>query len=276
MKNAAGKSATIVSCLCLVVSLAGCSGHDDHQGTMAAEATPLVAEPVSTQVPEAAAPGTVINPAPTQEQASGPLPAVSNEPDQAGPAAQAEAELDIPVEAPGADSSPATPASTQATATTKAHAVATIGPQLAAATHVAPQTQQALPTHYTKAQRAQRFRQVAMQLKAPVLLADTGKPGRAMYSLKLGNIGLSNLDSSVLVHFAMKSMDAEWRNEALAAGNTQEFECGFPQQCLFWMRTGTKPAVFYAMHTPQRYAIVWDGEQGLWDLRLVENAGPGE
>jgi hypothetical protein len=272
MKNVTGMPAAIVSCLCLASSLAACSGHDDHGVAMAAEATPPTAEPASPLTSEAAVPATATNPEPAAEPTPGPLPAIGNEPDQAGPAAQAEAELAVPVEASGTDPALAKPASAQVAAAITAHAVTAVSPQIAAATHhVAPETQHALPAHYSKAQRAQRFKRVAMQLHAPVLLAETGKTGQTMYSLKLGNIGISNLDSSVLVHFAMKSMDAEWRNEALAAGITQEFECGLPQEeCLFWMRTGSRPAVFYKMHTPDRYAIVWDGDQGLWDLRLVD------
>jgi hypothetical protein len=269
------RPATTVLCLCLAASLAGCSD-DGHRGAMAAEATPPAGEPASPRTSDAAVPATMATPETTVGQTPQPLPAMGNEPDQAGPAAQAEAELAVPVEAPAVDSPPAKPATAQVAAATKAHAVATVGPQLAAATHATPQTQLALPTHYTKAQRAQRFKRLAMQLRAPVLLAETEKPGNTVYSLKLGNIGISNLDGSVLVHFAMKSMESEWRNEALAAGVTQEFDCGFPQECLFWMRTGTKPAVFYAMHTPQRYAIVWDGGQGLWDLRLVDKDDPTE
>ena len=250
--------------LCLAVSLAGCSG----------EATSQLAQPASTRAADAAIPATATKPAPAAEQTPGPLPATSNEPDQAGPASQAEAELALPVQASGTDSQPAKPISAQVAAATKTHAVATAGSQVASATRVT-QTQHALPAQFTRAQRAQRFRQVSMQLKAPVLLAGTGKTGGVLYSLKFGNIGISNLDNSVLVHFAMKSMDAEWRNEALAAERTQEFGCGLPQQdCLFWMRTGTRPAVFYKMHAPQRYAIVWDGDRGLWDLRLVDQAGP--
>ena len=261
--------------LCLAVSLAGCSGADDPRGAIAAEATSQLAQPASTRAADAAVPATATNPAPAAEQIPGPLPATSNEPDQAGPASQAEAELALPVQASGTDSQPARPISAQVAAATKTHAVATAGSQVASATRITPQTQHALPAQFTRAQRAQRFRQVSMQLKAPVLLAGTGKTGGVLYSLKFGNIGISNLDNSVLVHFAMKSMDAEWRNEALAAERTQEFGCGLPQQdCLFWMRTGTRPAVFYKMHAPQRYAIVWDGDQGLWDLRLVDQAGP--
>ena len=278
MKNVLDTLATTLSCLCLAASLAGCSSHEQNLDANTAEATPVVPEPVSTQTSEAT-PATVSSPMPTGEQTPEPLPAVSNDPDQAGPAAQAEAELAAPVEAPGTDSAPTAAASAQITAPMKTHAVATVSPQVAAATHIASPARHALPAQYTRAQRVQRFRQFAMQLKVPVLLAGDESHPLRVYSLKLGNIGITNLDNSVLVHFAMKSMDTDWRNESLSAEDTQEFGCGsmqHMQECLFWMRTGTKPAVFYTMHTPQRYAIVWNGDNGMWDLRLVDNDDTGQ
>ena len=291
MKNVLDTPATILSCLCLAASLAGCSSHEQNLDAKTAEATPVVPEPVSTQTSEAT-PATVSSPMPTGEQTPEPLPAVSNEPDQAGPAAQAEAELAAPVEASSTDSTPTaaaaeisavdSPATIKAQVHIAAHAVTPAikaSTQVSAATHVAAQTQSASPALSAKALRVQRFRQFAMQLKAPVLLAGNEKQGTVMYSLKLGNIGITNLDNSVLVHFAMKSMDTDWRNESLSAEDTQEFGCGsmqHMQECLFWMRTGTKPAVFYTMHTPQRYAIVWNGDNGMWDLRLVDNDDTGQ
>jgi hypothetical protein len=35
------------------------------------------------------------------------------------------------------------------------------------------------------------------------------------------------------------------------------------------MQTGDRTPVYYAMHREQRYAIFWDQNKAIWDLRLA-------
>ena len=89
------------------------------------------------------------------------------------------------------------------------------------------------------------------------------------YSLKIGDIGISNFDEQVQVHFAIRTIDGAWQDQSLAPAATDEFLCGFGQDCRFWMQTGTKPAVYYTMQSPTRYAIFWNAEKELWDLEIA-------
>jgi hypothetical protein len=40
-------------------------------------------------------------------------------------------------------------------------------------------------------------------------------------------------------------------------------------ECQFWMQTGDKSPVYYMMHHDNRYAIFWDAQKAIWDLRLA-------
>lgn len=122
-----------------------------------------------------------------------------------------------------------------------------------------------------KAMRQQHFTQLAARYTSPILLSQeelTNKPLQ-VFSLKVGGIGISNFDEQVRVNFAIKSVNSDWQDEYLDPAITREFQCGFPDDCLFWMQTGSKPAVYYKMHTPARYAIFWDEGKELWDLKIA-------
>lgn len=91
-----------------------------------------------------------------------------------------------------------------------------------------------------------------------------------MLVLKAGDVGISNLDDATGVNFAMKSGFDDWRDEYLQPRDSKEFPCGFNNECLFWMQTGSNPAVYYKIRSSSRYVIVWDADKQLWDLKLAQ------
>jgi len=187
-------------------------------------------------------------------------PPESNAEDQA---TQAGADTDAPAAAPGSHDTVIEHAATTVS-TTATHA--------AMASHVhQPATTDASAS--ARAERVQRFAALAARAVFPALLSkeDSSREPPQTYSLKLGDVGISNLDPGVGVHFALKTQDAEWHNQSLEPDATEEFGCGglLYSDCLFWMRTGTKPPTFYKMHTPGRYVIFWDGNAARWDLRIA-------
>lgn len=88
--------------------------------------------------------------------------------------------------------------------------------------------------------------------------------------LKLGNVGISNFDDTTRVNFAIQTYQHDWTSEYLDPRDTREFACDTLENkgCMFWMQTGDKPPVVYAIDDA-RYAIIWDQQAGIWDLRKV-------
>jgi hypothetical protein len=193
---------------------------------------------------------------------------VANDPDQAQGASEAESQL-LPQRAPGTELSAAQRAARRRAGEFGGRA-ATERPPEPAATPATPVAE----TAAVRALRREHFNALAIRLRPPALLAGTepgaGQPHVVM-SLQAGNVGITNLDATLAVNFAMKSELGDWRSLRLAPRLSEEFGCSIGESdCLFWMRTGAKPAVFYKVRSPDRYAIFWNTEQGLWDLRRVE------
>lgn len=269
--------------LLLLALLAGCDNGASQEpvateppaveeANAAAPAEPTDAaapEPVPDHaVPPAPAPDSTAATDPTAPPPPDPSMPVANDPDQASGASSAESQL-VPQRAPGSELSAA-----QRAARRRA---GEFGGGTATERAPDPATAPAAPVADAAARRAMRrehMRAVAIRLRPPALLAGTepgaGQP-QVVMSLQAGNVGITNLDAALPVNFAMKSELSEWRSESLAPRLSQEYGCSIGNSdCLFWMRTGTKPAVFYKIRSPDRYAIFWNTEQGLWDLRRVE------
>ena len=232
--------------------LAGCSGSGESEWA------------------EAMAP--IQNAAPAESASTANSPAIkpvntpatsSNQANQARLATQGEGAVNAPAAVP--DAGPAM---------ARSHLVATAARPAAVATGQAKIENP--PSHTTavaaasgvtpmSAMRPQRFHQLA----TPVALL-ANKPTKT-YSLHLGRIAISNFDQQARVNFAIKMVDSDWTDEFLTPAETREFQCtGWPlQDCYFWMRTGTKPAVYYTMHSQARYVIFWDDDKGLWDLKIA-------
>ncbi len=182
--------------------------------------------------------------------------------DQAQLAGAGEAAL-LPAQAPPGTPSSAKKPNTFAAMPYVAHPTATAATHLSATTAI--QHAAAQPTHF--AQLAAKFREPAAMSLPPVT--------QHTMSLRIGDVGISNLDSAMRVSFAMKSSNQAWTNQALDANDTREFGCGglsadqLDMECLFWMQTGNKPAVYYRIKSNARYAIFWDDSQALWDLQAA-------
>ena len=211
--------------------------------------------------------------------------AQTNQPNQAILAQQAESATEAPAATAVAGSDQA-----QAMATHKNDYVALQHTAQAALVHhaiadtslvhpsLAPQQIAQAPTglnaQSVKALRQRAFTSQLTRFNRPAMLAHTDTlaapppPMRTM-SLKVGAIGISNFDNLARVNFALKTFGNDWTNDFIDPRDTQEFGCGFPEDCLFWMQTGDKPPVYYAMHHDHRYAIFWDQGKASWDLRLA-------
>lgn len=130
-----------------------------------------------------------------------------------------------------------------------------------------------------EAKRQARFASVASHLQRTVPLRVTGpNPSQTVMMLKLGNVGISNFDDAIQVHFAIQTLQNDWTDEYLDPRDTREFFCNAMDSpgCLFWMKTGDKAPVEYAMDQSHRYAIFWDPDKEIWDLqRVASNADGG-
>ena len=102
-------------------------------------------------------------------------------------------------------------------------------------------------------------------------------PPQRTLMLKLGNVGISNFDDALRVHFAIQTLQSDWADEYLDPRDTREFFCNATDSpgCLFWMKTGDKPPVEYAMDQSHRYAIFWDSDKEIWDLQMVAPPADG-
>lgn len=138
----------------------------------------------------------------------------------------------------------------------------------------------ATATGSIEARRRVKFAAVASQLQRTVPLRITSpNPPQSMMMLKLGNVGISNFDDAIQVHFAIQTLQNDWTDKYLDPRDTREFFCNAIDSpgCLFWMKTGDKAPVEYAMNQSQRYAIFWDPDKGIWDLqRVASNAEGGK
>lgn len=275
-----------------VATIFGCMRTDANGAAEQAQATPAPADPVATATDTAPAPSPQEAPPATEETPADPMPAAtdgqdapppapappadgadvvvsaSNDANQAALAASAEAAMEAPSAAPG-DPEHLDRASAQVRVIDRsvdrvAMAQRQTPSRAAAATQLT--TPVAHMTPQAKAAAVARFNHLATRFQTPSLLTEPPPPTQ-LYSLKSGNVGISNLDTSASVHFAMKSPLSDWRDESLVAKDTREFVCGMPD-CLFWMQTGGKPAVYYKISSPQRYTIAWSPGKGVWDLRL--------
>lgn len=278
------------SWLAVSLLLAACSPQDSGGSTQAMapaaepatsatapEAAPAQAMPaspgtVATVPPGAASAPTSAATVPTPPVASAP-PDQSTAPDQAHLAHAAEPSLLPAAPAPDTPAPAPAPAPVSAQAKPATHIAMTAvvaHPTPAAAAHISTASAQNLhlaTTHYAA---------LAAQFNKPTVLKLPGSAPQRTYSLRLGNVGISNLDRAMRVNFAMKMPDADWTNQALDANDTREFICGgmseqqvLSTDCLFWMQTGGKPAVYYRIQSNERYAIFWDDTQALWDLRVA-------
>ena len=253
--------------------LVACSNDNPAEPATVTEAIP--ATPV--------APATASNPA-----TSGPGPAdagvaASNEQNQATLATEAEAQP-MPQDATAGDSqtgtAPATPVAAPAVAAdggtqpamTMHHAAAV------AAKHAA-----GTPAHHavdmgaaaiqpdssasTATRRKLGFSQLATHFSDPITIATPQAPkeGVAQPMLMARSVGISNLDNAARVYFAIKTQQGAWRNESLSPGQTGEIDCGIGD-CLFWMSTGSQPAVRYNLQQQERYGIFWNSAVEAWDL----------
>jgi hypothetical protein len=222
-----------------------------------------------------------MQPAPEPAPAPAPAPTSheSNSVDQAQLAAQAEAQMDAPSAAPGTAGiagSPAVAAAKQAVTRPLANASAIPPPQAAskASVKASPASASTAPT--AKATPADKFRFLIAATASPALLSKLDSPREPPHtmSLMMGDIGISNLDDTSTVNFALKSHDSDWKNESLEPRLTGEFKCsGLVDECLFWMQTGMTPAVFYKLRSPERYAVFWNEQHAMWDLRVVKRGG---
>lgn len=283
----------------LAALLLGCSGSsgNPHAETAAAQAATSSAPATSATVskPEAApaASGTAtsepddastssVSPAPPSAATTAATePAQTtharpNQADQAKLAAQMEAALHVPE-----------PASVAPVASTShAHGALTHPANVAMAVHTAPPVVlhaapvATTPIHHltavtaidsTTALRRARFASLATHFELPSLISHrdtTASPPQVM-SLRMDHVGISNFDDTSRVNFALKSAESDWTNDYLDPRDSREFGCGLVGDCLFWMQTGDASPVTYTMHSNQRYAIFWDAQKGMWDLRLA-------
>lgn len=294
--------------LLLAILLTGCSGQESGQATgstaavMAAQtastpSTPAgtVAEPDASHgaAPEmhdepapqaamsAAQPAPTGTAPPSPAESAAPPAAQANQPDQASLARQAEPALE-PAENAAAGTNKqnamATLANPHATPQQLAHAAmashaitqaSTVHPPLATS-----QMAHASTVLNAQSARAQKFASLMTRFHRPAALAryDTmvaPPPTMTTMSLKMGGVGISNFDDVARVNFALKTPDSDWTNNYLDPRDTREFGCGLIGDCLFWMQTGDRTPVYYAMHPEQRYAIFWDQNKAIWDLRLA-------
>ena len=221
---------------------------------------------------------------PSPAESASPPAAQANQPDQASLARQAEPALEpAAIEAAGSDkqNTMATLANPHITPQQMSHvAMANHAITQASAIHsqvATPQIAHAstvLNMQSAKAQKQQKFASLMTRFHRPAALArdDTlASPPPIMHtmSLKMGGVGISNFDDVARVNFALKTSDSDWTNDYLDPRDTQEFGCGLVGDCLFWMQTGDKTPVYYTMHHEQRYAIFWDQDKAIWDLRLA-------
>ncbi|WP_426689760.1 hypothetical protein [Rhodanobacter ginsengiterrae] len=238
--------------------------------------------------PQAAMPAA--QPAPTGTASTSPAAsaappaAQANQPDQASLARQAEPALE-PVANAAADSDKqhamATLAIPHATPKQLSHtAMVNHAVTQASAVHSPLATSQmthastVLNAQSATALKQQRFASLMTRFHHPAALAryDTlvaPPPTMTTMSLKMGGVGISNFDDVARVNFALKTSDSDWTNNYLDPRDTREFGCGLIGDCLFWMQTGDRTPVYYAMHHEQRYAIFWDQNKAIWDLRLA-------
>jgi|GEM_PF-4389554 hypothetical protein len=242
-------------------------------------------EPAPQTAVSAAQPAPSGTATPSPAESASPPAAQANQPDQASLAQQAESALEPPsaIAAAGSDKQKAmatlgnphiTPQHLSHVAIAN-HAITQASPihsQLAA-----PQIAHAptvLNAQSATALKQQRFTSLLTRFHRPVALArnDTlasPPPTMQTMSLKMGGIGISNFDDVARVNFALKTSDSDWTNNYLDPRDTREFGCGLIGDCLFWMQTGDRTPVYYAMHPEQRYAIFWDQNKAIWDLRLA-------
>lgn len=241
------------------------------------EASPQAAASAAQPVPTGTA-----SPAPAES--TSPPTAQANQPDQASLARQAELALE-PAATAAADSykqnAMATPANHHATPQQLSHvAMANHDITQASADHSQLATSQmahastVLNAQSAKTLKQQNFASLMTRFHRPAMLAryDTpAVPPQTMQtmSLKMGGVGISNFDDVARVNFALKTSDSDWTNDYLDPRDTQEFGCGLVGDCLFWMQTGDRTPVYYTMHREQRYAIFWDQNKAIWDLRLA-------
>lgn len=268
--------ARAIAAALVTATLIACTGREDESVTPAtvAEAVP---EEMGVATPEPATTATdQVQATPLPEPAN--VAAMSNDPDQAALAAQAEAELlppDAATETPS-DTAPA-PAPTAASGVNKAmaaHAAAASITERPAHTPVDMGAANAVqhPTPHEKVIRARRFEQLAATVALPTATINPQKPNQPVYVLKAAQIGISNFDDDARVYFAIKTKSENWRNESLLPDSVDEFDCG-QGECLFWMRTGNHPPVTYKMLEKERYAIFWDDAKGMWDMGVNKSGG---
>lgn len=242
-------------------------------------------EPAPQAAMSAAQPAPPGTATPSPAESASPPAAQANQPDQASLAQQAESALEPP-------------AATAVAGSDKQKAMATLGTP-----HITPQhlshvaianhaITQASPIHSqlatpqiahaptvlnaqsATALKQQRFTSLQTRFHLPLALArnDTlasPPPTMQTMSLKMGGVGISNFDDVARVNFALKTSENDWTNDYLDPRDTREFGCGLVGECLFWMQTGDRPPVYYTMHHDQRYAIFWDQNKAIWDLRLA-------
>ncbi len=277
--------------------LAGCSSSESAQTVELAVPQTDVASPASVPPSDPAAPATAVaQPAtatstlPPTSAASTPLPPTPNQANQATLARQWETTLTAtgpePVDASTA-TKPVTPATPHA-ATGNTHVKpfrpagvavntqATRHHPLSGSQRHAAQVAQATmaPVAQSPASiRKTRFTALVSRLHSPVAVRQVELPSapRTTMMLKLGNVGISNFNETTDVYFALKTSLQDWRDEHLAPGSTREFPCslGADEACVFSMQTGEQAPVRYPLHQGDRYAIVWDSQNGIWDLRLA-------
>jgi len=206
--------------------------------------------------------------------ATAPAPHASNAAGQAQLATQAEAQMG-PSDAPGAAAmSPAAAAAER----TVAHSMANAPAISRAESEVKQPVNGAAVVASTApatAVTSERFKHLIALTASPALLSKLDSPREPpkTMSMMMGDIGISNLDDSSPVYFALKTHDSDWKDASVDPRITEEFGCGLVDECLFWMRTGTNPAVFYKLRSPERYALFWNEPSAIWDLRVVKRDG---
>ena len=243
-------------------------------------------EPAPQAAMSAAQPAPTGTASPSPAESAAPPAAQANQPDQASLARQAEPALELAATAAaGSDkqNAMATLANPHAHATPQqlSHAAVASHAVTQASSvhspHATPQMTHAstvLNAQSATALKQQRFASLMTRFHRPAALAryDTlvaPPPTMTTMSLKMGGVGISNFDDVARVNFALKTSDSDWTNNYLDPRDTREFGCGLIGDCLFWMQTGDRTPVYYAMHREQRYAIFWDQNKAIWDLRLA-------
>jgi hypothetical protein len=266
-----------LAALLLPAAMVACSDDSGSEPAMVAEA--VQAAPV--------APATVAG-GEAQAMTTDPGAAMSNEPDQAALAAQAEARLppqdatsgaeEAGNTAPTVSAAPAGPADTGAHPAVHHAAFAVPAHAAVAATHDPVDMGAAVvepdPSAGAATAHAPGFAQLATNASVPTAIVVPQAPGGAIAQPMLlhNHVGISNLDPNLRVYFAVKPGQADWRNESLLPGHTGEIDCGVGE-CLFWMQTGSRPALQYRLRQQERYGIYWNRAKGIWDFGVRNTGG---